>query len=136
MSSAGSLLASSEATLAGTAPDRNRMACWLARSALEAVVVELLDARGYGAREATMRSRLTCLQVAYRQSPAIPARAHFAWARLSEACHQHAYRLSPTYTEARHLIDVVRSLVAEVSPPESRSSAGSARGGPTAGSAS
>ena len=113
MRAAVSLVASSEATLGGEATNRNRMACWLARSALEEVVGELLDAKGYPAGDATMRSRLTCLQVAYRDCPEVPARAQYAWSRLSEACHQHAFRLSPTYSEARHLLDLVTSLLSE-----------------------
>lgn len=112
MTVANELVTSSEVTLSGNGMNGNRMACWLARSALEEVVGDLLDAKGYPAGEATMRTRLTCLQVACLECPEIPARAQYAWSRLSEACHQHAFRLSPTYSEAAHLLDLVRSLIA------------------------
>jgi hypothetical protein len=90
----------------------NRIGCWLARSALEDVIDQLLAARSVepGA-EASTRSRLTCLEVAYQEQPDLPARAGYAWSRLSEACHQHAYQLSPTYSEARHLLDLVETFV-------------------------
>lgn len=87
-----------------------RRACWLARAALEAQVEELLEAKGIDARKASERAKLSCLEGAYLDQRDLVARAEFAWSRLSEACHQHAYELSPTHAEAKHLIGLVGSL--------------------------
>lgn len=89
----------------------NRRACWLARSALEAALDDLLLARGVdtGPRAST-RAKLTCLEVAYEDDPKLAARAQYTWARLSEACHHHAYELSPTAYEARELVNAVGRL--------------------------
>lgn len=98
--------------LAGTSPHANRMACWLARSALEDAVNDLLAATGLDpGPEASTRSRLTCLEVAYRDRPGLVSGAEYAWSRLSEACHQHAFQLSPSHSEATHLIDLVELVV-------------------------
>jgi HEPN domain-containing protein len=98
--------------LHGSARSRNRMACWLARSALEQVVRDLLIAQGRTPGGANMTSLLTCLEVSYRHVPEVAERADFAWARLSNACHQHAFELSPTATEAARLVDAVAELLA------------------------
>ncbi len=37
-------------------------------------------------------------------------KAEYAWNRLSDACHQHAYQLTPTYSEVRHLVGLVEEL--------------------------
>lgn len=84
------------------------MACWLARSALESAVDELAMSKGWDTGSASMRSKLTVLQVLH--SPAVAAQAHYAWTRLSRACHQHSYELSPTYSEARDLLLQVKDL--------------------------
>lgn len=86
-------------------------ACWLGLAALEERVDALLADRGVdpGPR-ASVASRFSCLEVAYADEPDLVARASYAWTQLSEACHQHAYRLSPTYAEARGLLDAVGSL--------------------------
>ena len=46
-------------------------------------------------------ARLSCLEGAYVDDRGLTFKAEFAWNRLSEACHQHAYQLAPTYTEAK-----------------------------------
>ena len=104
------LLDVAEAQLAAPSPHSNRMACWLARSALEQAIERLLGARGIqaGAR-ASARSKLTCLEVTYEGTD-VPVRAQYAWSRLSEACHHHAYELTPISSEAKHLIELVRML--------------------------
>lgn len=87
-----------------------RAACWLARSALEEAVRELLKARAWEPGSASMRSALTCLEIAYGDKPAVAPKAQYAWSRLSSACHHHAFELSPTAAECRHLVGVVRQL--------------------------
>ncbi|KAA1419201.1 hypothetical protein F0U44_12175 [Nocardioides humilatus] len=104
------LVGRARATLSSSHTDRNRMACWLARTALEAAVDDLLAARDLDAGRANMRSRLTCLQAAYEGTD-VPARVEYAWSRLSEACHQHAYKLSPTFAETAHLIATVDAMI-------------------------
>lgn len=104
------LLELAETQLLSPGPHSNRMACWLARSAMEDIIDELLATKGFHPGErASARSKLTCLEVAY-EGTAIPRRAQYAWSRLSEACHQHAYQLSPTYSETEHLVHLVRSV--------------------------
>lgn len=104
------LLGLAEAQLAAARPHSNRMACWLARSALEQAVDDLLASQDVTTGpHASVRSKLTCLEVAY-ESTDVPAQAQYAWSRLSEACHQHAYQLTPTSSEVKHLIELVRSL--------------------------
>ena len=56
-----------------------------------------------------MRSQLTCLEVACQDDDTAAAAEH-AWARLSGACHHHAFELAPTATEAQRLIDAVQAL--------------------------
>lgn len=105
------LLDLAEAQLNLPTPHSNRMACWLARAAMEEAIDQLLAAKdlqlGQGA---SARSKLTCLEVCYEHTAIIPRNAQYAWSRLSEACHQHAYELSPTYTETKHLLRLVQSL--------------------------
>ncbi|WP_067653335.1 hypothetical protein [Nocardia harenae] len=96
-------------------PHSNRIAAWLTRTALEQIVDDLLRARGIEPGEASTKARLTCLEVAYRDERDVPARSQYAWTRLSEACHQHAYQLSPTYQEVRHLLEIVGELEAGTS---------------------
>jgi hypothetical protein len=89
----------------------NRRACWLARSAMEEVLDHLLEVRGLDTGPlASTRAKLSCLEVAYDDEPGLAARAQYAWTRLSEACHHHAYELSPTALEARDLVDAVSRL--------------------------
>lgn len=108
--SAVAILEQARDVLGSSSPSRNRVACWLARSALEESVRDLLIAKGRTPGDATMASRLTCLEVAYQDDPQVVDRAEFAWARLSNACHQHAFELSPTASEAANLVEIVAAL--------------------------
>lgn len=108
--SANAILEQARGVLDGTSQSRNRVACWLARSALEECVRDLLIAKGRMPGDATMASLLTCLEIAYQDDPQVADRADFAWARLSNACHQHAFELSPTASEAANLIEMVAEL--------------------------
>lgn len=87
-----------------------RRACWLARAALEQLVVELLTARGIGPQTMSERAKLSCLEGAYTDHRDMVAGIEYAWSRLSEACHQHAYELTPTHQEAGHLVGLVGKL--------------------------
>lgn len=107
------LLNQSSAVLTQANPHSNAVACWIARAALESVVDDLLTARGRSAPQASMRSKLSVLQVAFEDTD-LPARAEYAWSRLSQACHHHAFQLTPVSTEVRHLIDLVGSLPAAI----------------------
>lgn len=120
---ATTILEEAQRILDGTAAARNRMACWLARTALETTVRDLLQARRVDPGDGTMASLLICLDRTYADQPDVAARAHFTWTRLSHACHQHAFELSPTSEEARHLIDNVRRLTLSAAAPESAGSA-------------
>ena len=99
--------------LAAADAHANRRACWLARSAMEERLDALLLARDIETGpHASTRSKLSCLEAAYADEPELANRAQYLWSRLSEACHQHAYELSPTYTEVRHLLDLLHNLEA------------------------
>ena len=98
------------ATDAVTTPEARRCACWLARAALEDLVREQVEARGFGAGHGSMRSLLTCLEVATSDSPDLARMARYAWLGLSQAAHHHAYELAPTISETRHLVGLVDDL--------------------------
>lgn len=87
-----------------------RRACWLARTALEDVITELLNLKGVTADRASERAKLSCLEGVYIDDRTLAHRAEYAWSRLSEACHQHAYELAPTYSEVRDLVGLVAEL--------------------------
>jgi hypothetical protein len=116
VSTAAALLQQASSVLNSPSGHSNRMACWIARTALEAAVDNLLGARQRSAPSATMRSKLTVLQVACGPDDEIAARAHYAWTGLSVACHHHAFELAPTATEVRHFISLVGTVV-DAAPP-------------------
>lgn len=98
------------------AQHRGRAACWLARAAFEEAVGDLLLANGNDPGWASMRTKLSCLEAAYFTArPDLAAQAEYAWALLSRASHQHAYELSPTAAECRHLIQLVNVLISTTS---------------------
>ncbi|HHV20032.1 MAG TPA: hypothetical protein GXZ30_00600 [Propionibacterium sp.] len=111
MRPAEGLLRQAYAVLLAGHSHSNRAACWIARAALESAVDDLLALRKREAPGATMRSKLTVLEVAYEQNPKVPALAQYAWDRLSNASHHHAFELSPAAAEVKHLIEIVRKLV-------------------------
>lgn len=111
MSSAENLLAQAASVLEEATPHANRAACWIARAALESAVDHMLASENLDAPEATMRSKLTVLQVAFQtDEPNVPAVAQYAWSALSRACHHHAFELTPPASEVQHLIGLVREL--------------------------
>jgi hypothetical protein len=86
-----------------------RLSSFLTRQALEEVVHELCHAKGDRLdHPVRMRSRLIFIRARYDGATA--ALAEIAWSRLCEACHHHAYDLTPTVTEARHLLSLVSKL--------------------------
>lgn len=111
MSTATQLLEQASSVLEEATAHSNRAACWIARAALESAVDDLLASKQRSVPDATMRSKLTVLQVAFGHEGDIPTRAEYAWNGLSRACHHHAFELSPTATEVRHLIHLVGALV-------------------------
>lgn len=99
-----------------------RMACWLSRLALERAVAELLASKGVVAPRATMASRLSALEVLYRDDdPTVAQRADYAWSRLSNASHYHAFELTPSFAEVAGLVALVGEL-----EPQARHSDGEA----------
>ena len=106
---APALLIDAEAILRGsTHLPRNhttRAAAWLARTALELLVIARLDARGVDARRATMRSQLSCLRIL---DPEFAGEAGIIWVGLSRCCHHHAYELAPSAAEVKHHLDLLR----------------------------
>ncbi|WP_406032210.1 hypothetical protein OG801_27335 [Nocardioides sp. NBC_00163] len=94
-----------------------RGACWLARGALEDGVHNLLSAYGHDVGSATMRTKLGCLESALADhDPDLARTARYAWLGLSELCHHHAYELTPTVGQARHLLEMV-TRVCLATPP-------------------
>lgn len=110
------LLVRTDQLLSGELPtgsaNPNRTACWVARRALELVVLDLLTRRSVRTRTATMRSLLICLSVTYQDQPGPGVTAQSAGDQLSRACHQHAYELAPTHAEAVQMLGTVRRVVA------------------------
>lgn len=82
-----------------------RMAALLARQALEDTVMGLC---GQEMSQASMRARLSYLR-AFADSRTADSAA-IAWNGLSQACHHHAYELTPSRGEVSHLIDLVATL--------------------------
>lgn len=111
MSNSGDLLNQALAVLEDPTAHSNRGACWIARAALESAVAELLQGRNCNAPDASMRSKLTLLQATSDPEDDLPGRAEYAWSRLSQACHHHAFELSPTASEVRQLMGIVETLV-------------------------
>ena len=98
-------------------PHAARAACWVARSALEDELRSLLRVKGADVEGANMRSVLVALRVVAGDDPGVTLRAEYAWARLSDASHHHAYELAPTLGEARALVDLVE-WIAELAVQE------------------
>ncbi|WP_202867710.1 hypothetical protein [Kribbella pittospori] len=88
-----------------------RIAAFLIRQALEAEIEayceQLIAPMPFPVR---MRSRLAVLHAL--DQTGFNRTAEYAWNALSRACHQHAYELSPTISELRHLYSKVADLAA------------------------
>ncbi len=82
-----------------------RMAALLARQALEDTVMGFC---GQEMSQASMRTRLAYMRVFADSRTA--DNAAIAWHGLSQACHHHAYELTPSRAEIGHLIELVAAL--------------------------
>lgn len=91
-----------------------RAGAWMARSALELMVDELLIQRAVDVADGTMRSRLICLSIAYGDDPNRVAGILHAWDQLSQACHHHAYELVPSQSEVLSLVHRLAALSAPI----------------------
>ena len=100
-----------------------RAAAWIVRSALEDVVVQLVETKGLRTGNASMRTLLGCVEVLYeKEDNRLAFDAQYAWDTLSRAAHQHAYELSPTHGEVAALAELVRVLDSHLSAPTMPSS--------------
>lgn len=118
------LLVQAEQELARGAVNRNRIACWFARAALEDAIRDALESRSLNPGGASMRSQLSCLEIATADQPDLAQQAEYLWVSLSNACHQHAYQLGPTAMEAADYVAKVRLLHSRVCEMRRRGIAG------------
>jgi hypothetical protein len=89
-----------------------RLAAVLARQALESVVEARCAAVGEGVVHASMKVRLIVLYALAPNDESVRT-LDYAWGRLSQACHHHAYELSPTVTEVRTLCESVAGFLVD-----------------------
>jgi hypothetical protein len=99
-----------------------RVACWIARRGLEALVEELLTSKSVDVGTGNMRSQLICVADRYAEQPWLVATVTTAWDQLSLACHHHAYELAPTSHEAREVVNSLHSLVGSLGVEDSEQS--------------
>lgn len=90
----------------------SRLAAFVARQALEEIIDRRCADLGVSAPRATARSRLLVL----RSLDTVEAadQASWAWNRLSNACHVHAYEMQPSTAEIEHLCALVASLLPSI----------------------
>lgn len=88
---------------------RVRSAALLARQALEKLLAEVWRTRAPGTEDISFRAQLICLPD-YLRDEELARRITLAFWALSQACHHHAYELSPDPSELRHWIDVVTAF--------------------------
>ena len=86
-----------------------RMAAFLARRALEEIIDQRCIELNASAPWANRRSKLLILRAL--DDPESADRAAFAWNRLSNACHLHAFEMQPSVLEVEHLCAVVAKLL-------------------------
>lgn len=111
LSSARAIL---DRTIAMPPHQASRAASFLARRALETIVLDLCARAGIRSNIATMRARLIVLR--HRADVATAEILESAWLGLSRACHHHAFELAPAETEIRALIERVESARPRKSP--------------------
>jgi len=111
------LLARARALVAHPSPGTTglwpRAAALLARQAIETGMNQLWAARAPGVQTLTARAQLTCLPE-YLRDERLAGEVAFAWGRLSDACHHHAYDLGPTAAELEARFAVVDRLLARL----------------------
>jgi cytochrome c553 len=107
-----SLLKHAQVVLDGTAwiseSVAARAVAFLVRQALEDTVIELCRAANANMDCANMRSKLVALEVLHGGQ--VSNTAKVAWLGLCNACHHHAYELTPSLQEVRHLLTLVTTL--------------------------
>lgn len=112
---AASLLGQARAVLSGHHPvPRNqvaRAAAIITRQALEDCVRELCCGWGITDPRVNMRSKLVAMRVLGDETTGELAAT--AWWGLCNACHHHAYELTPTAAEIQYLIDQVTRLTTD-----------------------
>lgn len=86
-----------------------RLSAFLARQALELTITQRCADRGADITFATTASKLVVLRALTNAETGDAAAT--AWSALSNACHHHAYELSPTVGEVRHLCKLVAQLL-------------------------
>lgn len=86
---------------------------------MEEAVHDDFVARGLDPGRASMRTMLSALTVAWTGDPGMPRAVRHTWIGLSGAAHHHAFELSPTLAEARHLVDSVARIVLALRSPTS-----------------
>jgi hypothetical protein len=86
-----------------------RSTALLTRQALEGALAAYWSARAPGMESCSAKCQLLALPF-YVDDPNIRA-AHQTWAALSNACHHHAYDLSPTAVELRDWLDTSQAVV-------------------------
>lgn len=89
-----------------------RLAAVLARQALESIVEARCSSVDEGAVHASMKVKLIVLYALAPDDESVRT-LDYAWGRLSQACHHHAYELSPTVTEVRNLCESVAEFLAD-----------------------
>ena len=82
-----------------------RAAAFLAKQALEDTTRALCHRAGANIDRATMRSQLIVVRAFHGDQ--VASTANIACIGLSNACHHHAYELTPTVDEVRHWFSLV-----------------------------
>ncbi|RAV16984.1 hypothetical protein DQP55_02925 [Mycolicibacterium sp. GF69] len=111
--SAAELLGQAQRILAtrNTGGDSSRMAAFLARRALEDIIDERCAELVGHVPAASTRSKLLILRAL--DTPVVADRAAFAWNRLSNACHLHAFEMQPSTAEVESLCGTVSGLLTD-----------------------
>lgn len=97
-----------------TAGRWSRAAALLTRQALEGALDDLWAEKAPAVARCSAHAQLLCLD-RYLGDAEASARASFAWASLSRACHHHVYELAPTAAELSGWIDDVDAVLKAVS---------------------
>jgi hypothetical protein len=102
---------STSPVLRGTWP---RAAALLTRQALESAVDETWAQTEPAMADVSMRAQLLCLNEYLDET--VAEDAAYAWAALSNACHQRSYELAPTGAELANLQAIVGQVIASAAP--------------------
>lgn len=98
-----------------TRPDAATSGIWpratalLSRQAIEDALRDLWLVRAPGVEKCSTRAQLLCLPY-YLGDSEIAECVSYAWAALSQACHQHPYELPPTASELTMWLEIVEEF--------------------------